>query len=335
MGDEQFWNSIRNIGSEISLGESAMRTFSQEDFSNLLGIPEWEFSENAKSVIERENFMYRLLSPEEREELMVDVSTAIFVDKLTVSGPEKHAVWEKGWNENLQAFSKSGDPSELTPKFVRKGVPKRVNGMYILPACDNFESNFVRVMREVLFKKYFSNIDSLYEFGCGTGNNLLAAAEILPGVKFHGLDWSSSSIKLVKKIAEIKNLDIQAHLFDMFQPDVTLPLKHNDGVLTIGSLEQLGPNFINFLNFIIQKSPSICLHFETMNEIYDRKTLPDFLAIEYSKARNYLQGFLTELKKLEANGKVKILQVQRVFGSQFHEGYSFVAWAPIDGHSKL
>jgi hypothetical protein len=115
----------------------------------------------------------------------------------------------------------------------------------------------------------------------------------------------------------------------MFAPDLSLPLGVNDGVLTIGALEQLGSNFHEFLRFLLRKSPRVCVHCETMNEMYDRKTVPDHLAVAYSKTRNYLWGFLTALRDLEAAGSVRIHQTQRVFGSQFHEGYSFVAWSPI------
>jgi hypothetical protein len=126
-----------------------------------------------------------------------------------------------------------------------------------------------------------------------------------------------------------KGINIQEHLFDMFAPDQKLPLNANDGVLTIGALEQLGSDFNDFLDFLLQKSPRVCIHCETMNELYDRNSIPDFLATRYSMARNYLWGFLTALRNLEEAGKIRILQTQRVFGSQFHEGYSFVAWTPV------
>jgi len=328
MLDEQAWTAIKNTGTEISIGATTTLRLGLKEFSSLLGIPENEFSQEAQLIISQANFEYRFLSFEERELLLFDILGIIFNGNLSESGPEKHAVWDRGWRENLLEYSLTGDPNALIPKFVRRGVPKRLNGTFILPLSEHFESDFVRVMRDVLFRKYFFDIESLYEFGCGTGTNLLAAASILPKVKLHGLDWSISSTKLIKLLGAKKNLNIQEHLFDMFIPDQTLPLNAGDGVLTIGALEQLGSNFDEFLNFLLQKSPKICVHCETMNELYDQSNVMDFVAIEYSKARNYLWGFLTALRKLEAIGKLKILHTQRVFGSQFHEGYSFVVWSP-------
>ena len=160
------------------------------------------------------------------------------------------------------------------------------------------------------------------------GANLLAAADIFPCIRLHGLDWAVASTKIVELLAQSRNLDLHAHLFDMFAPDENLPLCGDDAVLTIGALEQLGTRFEDFLSFLLRKGPRICLHCETMNEIYDRRTVTDYAAA-YSKTRNYLWGFLGRLRQLEAQGRIRILQTQRVFGGQFHEGYSFVVWSPI------
>lgn len=328
--EEQVWQKIRETGGELTFGLEGSHRLTVQDFAALLGTPAAEFSDAALATIAHANFEYRFLTPEERESLLVDILTTIESGKLTVSGPQKQAIWDNGWSENLQDFTASGfEPSALIPKFVRKGVPKRLNGAFIMPASDDFESDFVKVLRDVVFRRYFHDVSALYEFGCGTGANLLAAADILPGKALHGLDWSVASTKILALLAESKKLDIHGHFFDMFQPDASLPLGARDGVLTIGALEQLGGNFKDFLQFLLEKSPQVCVHCETMNELYDRKTVPDYLASAYSKARNYLWGFLTELRQLEADGKVRILQTQRVFGSQFHEGYSFVAWSPV------
>jgi len=50
---------------------------------------------------------------------------------------------------------------------------------------------------------------------------------------------------------------------------------------------------------------------------------------KYTKKRNYLFGYLSTLRSLEKRGDIKILQEQRTFGGQYHEGYSFVVWKPM------
>ena len=47
---------------------------------------------------------------------------------------------------------------------------------------------------------------------------------------------------------------------------------------------------------------------------------------------DYLQGYLTHLRKLEQAGKIKIHEVVRThIGSKFIEGYTAIAWSPNAG----
>ena len=221
------------------------------------------------------------------------------------------------------------DLGELVPKFVRRASIKRLCGELILPENPDFEVDFVKVLRDVLFRKYFSDVKSVYEFGCGTGLNLVDLANIFPEKKLYGLDWAQSSCDIVNNIAESKKLNLTGMLFDMFNPDHSIELSSDDGMFTIGALEQLGKNFGLFLDFILERKPKICINFETMNEIYSNIDMLDYVSKRYSQVRNYLFGYLTRLRELEQEGKVEIIQVQRTFGGQYHEGYSFVVWKPL------
>jgi len=75
-----------------------------------------------------------------------------------------------------------------------------------------------------------------------------------------------------------------------------------------------------------QKNVKYFTHFETFNEFYDLNTIEDKLAIAYCKKRNYINGFISSLEFLESYGIVEVIQKTRTFGSQFHEGYSFIVW---------
>ena len=68
---------------------------------------------------------------------------------------------------------------------------------------------------------------------------------------------------------------------------------------------------------------------EPLCELYDPDNLVDYVAYRYHKQRGYLDGYLTRLRQLEAEGRIEILKTQRVyFGNLYHEGYSFIAWRP-------
>lgn len=309
---------------------NATHSLTISDFSRLLGVPVEEFNDEIRDFINTTNFDYVIVDGTDREKLLLQILSTIDSGKLSVSGPGKQAAWERGWNENLLEFEQSGnDPETLLPKFVRKGQVMRMKGSFILPINPDFETAMVTVMRNVLYRKYFSGVDSIFEFGCGTGLNLLHLSKLFPEKKLYGLDWAQSSCDIVNQLAKAQGINLKGARFDMYAPDPNLNLTADDGIFTIGALEQLGTGFGPFLSYLCEKSPAICIHFETMNELYSEPTLSDYLIKRYSDARKYLDGFLTALNKLEMAGQAEILQVQRTFGSQYHEGYSFAVWRPL------
>jgi hypothetical protein len=104
----------------------------------------------------------------------------------------------------------------------------------------------------------------------------------------------------------------------------------NSGFITVAALEQIGDKFDPFLEFIFAKKPSLCVHFEPIDEVLDQDNLLDRLSTLYFRKRNYLQGFLPRLRELEREGKLKILTEQRTYsGSFFIEGHSLIVWYPI------
>ena len=197
-----------------------------------------------------------------------------------------------------------------------------------MPSNPDFETSFVTVLRVYLFSKYFSDASSIYEFGCGAGLNLVALARLFPEKKLYGLDWSTTSCDIVNKIAETHNFRLSGAFFDMFSPDYQLDIAKGSAVFTIGAMEQLGINYEPFLQFLLDKRPSICINIETLYEVYDQSILFDYVAAKYLERRGYLQGYLTRLRQLEAQGKIEIVKTQRSFGSLYHDGYSYVIWKP-------
>jgi transketolase len=301
-------------------------------FAELLGLPETAFAPRVREFIRTRDFRYRVLSGGDRERLLREILETIESGSLTRSGPHKQAVWEQGWSENLAEFLALGqDPGALLPKFVRPGAVKRLRGEFVVPADPAFESACVTVLREAVLGFHCRGAARILEFGCGTGHNLLALSEVFPGIPMVGLDWSPAACELVRRLAEARGLPLEARLFDMYQPDPAVVLTSSDAVFTIGALEQLGERFTPFLEYLLAGRPRVCVHAETMDELYDQDDLADYAARRYSRVRNYLRGFLAALRQLERAGRVEILQVQRTFGSQYHEGYSFVVWRPAAG----
>jgi hypothetical protein len=139
----------------------------------------------------------------------------------------------------------------------------------------------------------------------------------------------------VAMIAQKTGRKMTAANFDMFSPRRDVLFPPGSAAITMASMEQLNTKYENFLNYLMAHKPSICLHLEPLIELYDKDDLFDHLAFQYHRKRGYLNGFLTSLRNLEAEGKLSILDVRRLFfGSMFHEGYSIVIWRPTGAGKK-
>ena len=86
---------------------------------------------------------------------------------------------------------------------------------------------------------------------------------------------------------------------------------------------------VNFLEFLLKKSPELCVNVEGLSELYEQNYLLDYLALKYHKRRNYLDGFLTRLRELEEEEKIDIIKVHhQQFGNLFDDPHSYVIWKP-------
>jgi len=318
------------MGETLQADVSGWRNLVVSDFARIFGVDAKELSPMCVEAINAADFHHQILTGRDREQILLRVIKAVDSGGLSVSGKQKQQQWERGWSENLSEFMQTGDVARLIPKFVRRNEVVRLEGEYCQPRNPEFETAFVTVMRRFLFERYFRDAEHVFEFGCGTGLNLLALAGMYPRKILHGLDWAESSRKILQELSVEKNLDgrLRGYVFDMFNPDVTLDIPKGSAVFTIGTMEQLGTDFEAFLQFVLGKKPAVCLHVETMHELYDTENLFDYVATRYLERRNWLRGYLTRLRELESSGAIEILKCQRTFGSLFHDGYSFLVWRP-------
>ena len=304
--------------------------FGLKDFADSFGVPPAEIPVECKRLIESLDFSYQIAQPVERDEIILDVLKRSDSDRQVIGAPGRQAVWQKGWEENLSEFVQSGhDLSTLTPKFIRAGLPIRLNGSYVRPTSATFELDFVRVFRIWLFKKYFWDVPAVYEFGCGTGFNLAAMAQIFPEKRYVGLDFVRSATDLVDAIGKRYGWRMEGRSFDFRNPDYSLSLEDGGAVLTFGALEQVAGQFDEFLGYLLKQPIRLCVNVEPTIELYDDKSLFDYLAIRFHEKRGYSRNYLNRLRELEEQGKVTIEKVKRLnFGSLLMEGYTYMVWRP-------
>jgi len=282
-----------------------------------------------RKMISEYDFRHRVLAGEEREAVLREVMD-VLERPLRVAGRHRKDDWEEGWAENLCEFIEQGyDLETLMPKFMEPGRAMRLDGQYILPSDPHFEMNVVSVLRHWLFDRWFGPITNVYEFGCGTAHNLVALARQFPEKRLHGLDWAHASQEIIGHIVGAYGYNISGSRFDLLAPDDSYQLAPNSGVFTTGTLEQLGSFFEPFLEYLLDASPAVCVHLETIYELYDQDEPFDSVAARYLEARGYLQGYLTRLRELERRGLVEIHEARRTFGSLYHDSYGLLVWRPV------
>ncbi len=305
--------------------------FTATDFARLFGITESDLPAACKHFATAADFHYVVPQGPARDRIVLGVIKHLESGKPTKVGPERAGIWESCWAENLQKFTESGfDPERLVPNFIKPEQPIRLNRNYVMPRNPRFELDFLQVCRAYLFERFLKDAPSVYEFGCGSGFNLIALAKQIPGKKLCGLDWSKSSYEMVGMFREKLGLNITGRHFDFFKPDPALKLDQSAAVFTMCALEQVGPRHDKFVQYLLGQRPAICVNMEPLAELYDESDLVDYLALSFHRKRGYLDGLLTQLRQLETQEKIQILETRRFnFGSIYHEGYSYVAWRPI------
>jgi len=308
-----------------------MKNLTLQDFALSFGTTEDTFSEGCWKLINTINFRHRVIKGEELEFLILRILKRIDEDRQVVGAEERQDVWYKGWKENLDDFLENDyDEKKLIPKFIRPNASIRFQQGYIAPEHPEFELNFIKVYRQWFLEHYFPSVDTIYEFGCGTGFNLLAAAKLFPQKMLYGSDFVQSSVDLVNAIATAKSITMHGDLFDMINPNQDYRIAKNSGVFTFGAIEQLASNTENMLNYLISQNPQICVHTEPAIELYDPNNLSDYLAMKFQGKRGYTEGLLAKLMDFEEEGKIELIKVKRLgFGSLFMEGYNLIVWKPL------
>ena len=96
-------------------------------------------------------------------------------------------------------------------------------------------------------------------------------------------------------------------------------------------MEQVGHSHVDFINYLIEQNPQICIHVEPIGEMLNPKeNLIDFLSVAYFEKRNYLKNLVNTLENLESSGRIEIINKKRSFiGSLYVDGYSIIIWKPV------
>ncbi len=306
-----------------------MQDLTTQDFCSLFGVDEMPSA--CVDIIKSKDFRYINMSQKERDIVILNLLKR--TDASTLSGPGQTERWERGWGEILDNFMRSGfDRKALIPQYNRRGKPIRLFGDYVKTVDDDFENSFIDLLRAFIFETYLRDVDNVYEFGCGSGYNLIAFADRDSSKYYCGADWVPQPKQILELAAKHFGYDMEGKVFDMFDPDFDMPIRDNSALLTVGSLEQLGTNYEKFIEFLLQKPFDVYIHANSILEKYDiENNVTDYLTYRFEKFRNYCDGFFTALSDLETKGLIRISKMHRVqCGGLLGDGYSLVVWEKVE-----
>jgi SAM-dependent methyltransferase len=255
----------------------------------------------------------------------------LFDSVVTKSGKHRINEWERGWEENLSAYMATGDIENLLPKYFDKISIMRIRGEWVKPITPNLELQMLSELIDASTSCYFKDLTNIFEFGCGTGHNLLRLRNIFPTANLVGLDWTKASQNIVGKVANHLGDDLLHGLnFDFFNPDAEVKIEANSGAITVAALEQIGESHRDFTDFLLNSDVEVVINIEPIGEVLSDDILLESISKRYFKKRNYLSGYLDRLRELEVQGRIEILHVNRAFfGSFYIEGYTSIVWKPV------
>ena len=138
------------------------------------------FPESTKVLYDKLDLRYDSLDLEQETKLKEQITHEI-ESGFTKVGSHRDGIWESAWSEVRQKFIADGFKTEtLNPNFISNHDFVRWNGKYIKPINKRFELSFFEIFRDWVFTTYLSDFRNVYEFGSGSGFNLIALSKIYP-----------------------------------------------------------------------------------------------------------------------------------------------------------
>jgi SAM-dependent methyltransferase len=301
-----------------------------KDFCRMFKYSADELPQIFLAALEKVETTHREANPGEFQEYVLDVLKKISNPYIARTAEENLEAFEKGWEENLWILKPEGLSSgSLRPKYFRPNKFLRYDKRLIVSDNLSLEYDLFDLARYLIFMRYLAPYEEIYELGCGSCQNLLLLSELFPSKRLFGLDWASSSVEIANLLARKFDKNVEGMRFDLLNPPPRSVFKPGSAVITIHSLEQIGTNYAKLLSLLTDSKLGLVLHYEPVLEFYDENNLLDYLAVMYSRKRNYLSGFLGALRRLRDEGRIKLLAAWRPYlGGVIHES-SLIIWRPI------
>ena len=293
-------------------------------------ILDFTFSDKSKKEIDQYSIEIDDLTEVEVAQQKIIIYDFLSKDFVVYAGDHRIKDWNLGWEENGIEFENTKDFESLIPKYFGKYKIIRLDGAFKRVLSKNAEIYTLRILQKYVYEKYCLTYKNFYEFGCGTGHNLVELDRLSNAAHMYGFDWTTTPQRIFNNINTFFQKNFEFRRFDFTEPDYAVNFKENSVVLTFAALEQIGEKNKNFLDFLCHKKPALCIHLEPISELLDSGEEMQKLSIDYINKRNYLSNFYNNILLLQSQGRAEIVEAKRTkIGSFFLEGYSLIVWKPI------
>jgi SAM-dependent methyltransferase len=214
----------------------------------------------------------------------------VFLGKKATRTTEVVAAEYDSWNDYRQTL----DQAQAVDEWMVAGLDHG-KGWYIVDGKLSYTTfNSAEYYRQTLRKllaQHFPAAQSVVEFGCGVGRNLIFLKALFPRIRCYGYELVPGAVEIANTAARKFDFDIQyAQLDYLNDGDEKLVFPVADVAFTMFSLEQL-PRRCDFaLARIMSRCAHGSIHLEPVSERYPLSLLGLIARGQHANA-NYLTGF--------------------------------------------
>ena len=148
--------------------------------------------------------------------------------------------------------------------------------------------------------------------------------QLFEKIKLHASDSSKVSVEILEELNTYLGIDVKYDMIDM-KKEINIDVEPNSAIITTSSLEQVGGDIDNFIDFVLQKKPKRVINIEPILEFAENNEFDNLMKL-YCEKRNYLKYYYSKLLQLERENKIKILFKKRTRVAGLFIENSVIVW---------
>ncbi len=178
---------------------------------------------------------------------------------------------------------------------------------------------------------YLEEDDQLVELGCGCGTNIFSLTLAKRWQSLSGFDISPKGVQAAREAASHFQLgNVHFDLLDLTDSGAEqFAALEGSGVFTYYCFEQLKYVTRTVLENIVRARPRRVVHIEPTFELLKWTSLADWATRLYVMRMDYQNNLYRTLRELEKEGRVRILDVKRLYYGPTHRNDpTLICWEP-------